>query len=117
MTNIDWAALPVWPHTNAEPATTKQQSLDDDGLHRSRARCLQLRLTSVQADEHTTVHFLAQADHLVMPKGIDRSITWKQDGDDLVITAWYCHRQYNDWFWNLPMVFEIRHPATPRDSI
>ena len=54
---------------------------------------------------------MAQAMKSVLPSAITETVTWEQGGDELVITAWYCHRQYNDWYWDLPMVLRIENPV------
>jgi hypothetical protein len=85
--------------------------LDGDGLYKARARRLQWRLKGVRAGSKTLCTLLAQRTDTVMPKAITESVVWQQQGDNLIITAWHCHRQYNDWFYDLPVVVAIRNPG------
>ena len=65
----------------------------------------------VRAGASTRISLMAQTDASVMPKAITKTVTWGQTDDELIVTAWYCHRQYNDWYWDLPMVLRIENPA------
>ena len=110
LTNIDWPSLPYWGLEDGATVDRASQ-IDEDGLHTARARKLTWRMKAVKAGPETRISLMAQNIESVMPKAITESVTWEQDGDDLVVTAWYCHRQYNDWFWDLPMTLRIENPA------
>ena len=85
--------------------------MDEDGLHSARARRLTYRLKSITADENTRIRLLGQHANSVLPKAIEETVVWEQDGDTLVVHVYYCKRNYNDWYWDLPMVIAIENPA------
>jgi alpha-L-fucosidase len=111
LTNIDWPSLPHWTDPEEVSAIDPATQLDGDGLYKARARRLQWRLKGVRAGSKTLCTLLAQRTDTVMPKAITESVVWQQQGDNLIITAWHCHRQYNDWFYDLPVVVAIRNPG------
>ena len=109
LTQIDWPHLPTFTDSPEVERLTKPQ-LDEDGLHSAKAKRLTWKLKEVQAGPDTQIRILGQHANSVMPKAITETVQWQQTGDTLHVTAWFTKRQYNDWFWDLPMVLCIENP-------
>ncbi len=109
LTQIDWPSLPYFidpPELEVLP----EPDLDEDGLHTAKARRLTWRLKAVSAGPDTHIRLLGQHANSVLPRAITETVVWEQQGDELQVSAWYTKRQYNDWFWDLPMVICIENP-------
>lgn len=109
MTNIDWPSLADF-NSPAGQTQLDEPKYDPHGLHSAKAKRLVWRLKSVRAGANTQVRLMGQATDCVSMSAIQTTLTWQQEGDELVIEAYYVHRQYNDWYWDLPMVVAIDHP-------
>ena len=67
-------------------------------------------LKSVRATDKTQIEILGQSGRVLeyRPK-VNPKATWKQDENDLHITATRAQRIYNNWQWPNPIVLKITH--------
>ena len=67
----------------------------------------EISLTSVRASEQTTVHVLGQADDATIAE--HPAVEWRQQEDQLHISATRMQRLYNNKRWPNPVVIKITH--------